>query len=93
VRKHAATLCIGRYVQVHTKYEELTEPRRIELGRPEPYDGIAELWWDSIEDWSPQNPTPERRQAGAELFEDERNFIDHSRSTRWLAEEYVFVGE
>lgn len=26
VQKHAATLRIRRYVQVHTKYEELTEP-------------------------------------------------------------------
>ncbi len=93
VRKHAATLLIRRYLQVHTKYEEQTEPRRIRLDQPEPYDGIAELWWDSIEDRSPQNSSAERRQAAAELFADEQKFIDISRSPIWLGEEHVFVGD
>lgn len=91
VQKHAATLRIRRYVQVHTKYDEFTEPERVRLGRPEPYDGVAELWWDSIEDRYPENPSPERQQAGMALFEDEKNFIDHSRSPVWMAEEHVFV--
>jgi len=91
VRKHAATLRIRRYVQSHTGFDQLNENFRDTHGGPEPYDGVAELWWDSREDLARETPSPQRQQAAAELFEDEKNFIDHSRSPAWFAEEHVFV--
>jgi len=91
VRKHAATLRIRRYVQVHTKYDETNERMRARRNGPEPYDGVAELWWDSLEDFAPATAAPERQQASQELFADEQRFIDHPRSPAWLAEEHVFV--
>ncbi len=91
VQKHAATLRIRRYVQVHTKLEQTQDTMRTRLGRPEPYDGIAELWWDNPEDLSPEVTTPERQQASEELFEDERRFVDHSRSPMWFAEDHVII--
>ena len=33
----------------------------------------------------------EGRKAAAELLEDERLFIDHSKSPIWTAEEHVFI--
>ena len=63
------------------------EPRQ----SPEPFDGIAELWWDSVEEFAPSESSPERRQAGAELLEDERKFIDLPRSPVWMARERPVV--
>ena len=91
VQKHAATLRIRRYVQVHTGYDELNQAFQATHGGPEPYDGVAELWWNSVDDLSAGNLTPEGQQAAAELFEDERKFIDHSSSPVWFADEHVFV--
>ena len=57
------------------------------------YDGVAELWWDSMEDFAGGNATPEGRAAALELLEDERKFIDHARSPLWVSEEHEIVGE
>jgi uncharacterized protein (TIGR02118 family) len=45
VRRHAAALGIERYVQVHAAHDELSELLRASRSAPEPYDGVAELWW------------------------------------------------
>jgi len=92
VQKHADTLRIRRYVQVHTGYDQRNENFQSSHGGPEPYDGVAELWWDSPEGLSSGTPSAERQQASDELFEDEKNFIDHSKSPAWWADEHVFVG-
>jgi uncharacterized protein (TIGR02118 family) len=91
VQKQKDVLGIRRYVQSHTGYDEHNEILRAGLGRPNAFDGVAELWWDNIETYSPENQTPERRAAGQELFEDEQRFIDVLQSPRWLAIEHVFV--
>lgn len=57
----------------------------------EPYDGVAELWWDSIDDLIAGTATTEGQQAAAELLEDERRFIDLGRSPLWLAQEHAIV--
>ena len=33
-----------------------------------PYDGTAELWWDSLEDMKEDFASPEAKQAGADAF-------------------------
>ena len=91
VRRTAGPVETRRYVQTHTIEDERMEQTRQRLGGPEPFDGVAELWWDNIETYSPENQTPERRAAAQELFEDEQRFIDISQSPRWLAIEHVFV--
>ncbi len=50
VRRHAATLRIKRYIQVHTLDSPVNEAMRRSRGAAEPYDGVAELWWDSVQD-------------------------------------------
>ena len=92
VRRHAATLRIRRYVQLHTQEHPLNDALRASRGGPEPYDGIAELWWESREDLRAATASPEGRRAGLELLEDERRFIDLTQSPLWLAEEVPIVG-
>ena len=87
VRRHAQALRIRRYVQLHTVDDPLNAVLRESRGAEEPYDGVAELWWDSREDLERTLATPEAQQAARELLEDEKRFIDLARSTLWLATE------
>jgi uncharacterized protein (TIGR02118 family) len=93
VKRHADTLRIRRYVQTHSRDTDLDEllasPRGSE---PSMYDGVAELWWDSLEDLVAAYSTEAGRAAGAELLEDEQRFIDLPRSPLWLGEENAVVG-
>ena len=91
VKKHSETLRIRRYVQAHTSDSQLTEALRASRPGPEPYDGVAELWFDSAEDVMAGGTTREGRQAGRELLKDEKRFIDISQSPIWIAEENPVV--
>lgn len=91
VRKHAQALRIRRYVQSHTLDSPLNEAIRANRGGPAPYDGVAELWWDSAEEMTAAMASPEGRAAGRELLEDERRFIDLERSPLWVAQEHAIV--
>jgi len=93
VRRHAATLRIRRYVQLHTLDDVINDALRASRGGPEPFDGIAELWWDSREDLAAAAATPEGQRAGAALLEDERRFIHLAESPLWIAEEHPIVEE
>ena len=57
------------------------------------FDGVAELWWDSIDDLMAAGTTPEGADAGQILLEDEQNFIDLSRSCIFFTEEHSIVGD
>lgn len=93
VRSHAKTLGIRRYLQTHTDIGNpgLQQAMAASRGAPEEYDGVAELWWDSVESFAASAGTPEGRAASRELLEDERRFIDHSRSPLWIAAEHTIV--
>ena len=92
VRSHAETLRIRRYVQTHTLDNAgLQGGMASYRGAPEAYDGVAELWWDSLDDLLQAPATPEGRAASLELLEDERRFIDHARSPLWVAAEHEIV--
>jgi uncharacterized protein (TIGR02118 family) len=79
VAERAGALGCVRYVQVHTDLDAVARP-----GRPEPFDGVAELWFSE----DARTGTPEdRRRAAAELLEDERRFIDLEASPLWIGEE------
>ena len=85
-------LRIRRYVQLHSLPEDRASGDIAGArGAPEPYDGVAQLWWDSFEDIS-ANRHPNAAEAGRMLLEDEKKFIDHSRSPLWWGEEKVIIG-
>jgi len=91
VARYASVLRIRRYVQTHTLDDPANAMLAASRGAPEEFDGIAELWWDSVEDLAAAPGTPEGRAAAQALLEDERRFIDHARSPLWLAEEHPIV--
>ena len=93
VRKHAQTLGIRRYTQVHTLDDEATRLLQAGRGGPGAYDGVAELWWESRETLMQSFSSPEGQAAARELLEDEQRFIDLGRSPLWIAEEHPIVNE
>jgi uncharacterized protein (TIGR02118 family) len=92
VRSHAAVLRIRRYVQSHRIETPGNDLLRASRGAEEPYDGAAELWWDSLDDLAAGTSTPDGVRAAQELLDDERRFIDLARSSLWLNEETVVIG-
>ena len=91
VRSHAAALGLERYVQVHAAHDDLGALLRASRGAPEPYDGVAELWWKDRASFEAALATPAAQRAGAELLADERRFIDLASSPLWLGEEHPVV--
>ena len=91
VRRHARALRIRRYVQVHTLDSPVNDALRDSRGTLEPYDGVAELWWDSVEDLIAAATSPEGQKAAQDLLEDERRFIDLQSSALWIGEEHPIV--
>jgi len=92
VRRHADELRIRRYVQTHASDTDLDEALAGTRGsEPRFYDGVAELWWDSMEDLIAASTSEAGQAAGRELVEDEQRFIDLPRSPLWLGEENVVI--
>jgi uncharacterized protein (TIGR02118 family) len=92
VERHADALRIRRYVQVHARDTDLDEAVSGSRGsEPRFYDGVAELWWDSLEELVAAYSTEAGQAAGQALLEDEQRFIDLPRSPLWLGEENVVI--
>ena len=93
VAERAGALRIRRYVQVRTIETPLDDELHRHRGAgSEPYDGVAELWWDSVEDLAGAFGSAEGGAAAQELLEDEGNFIDLEASPVWLAHEHTVFG-
>ena len=88
VRKHQRALNIARYAQSHALANSLTERLMGPRGAPAPYDGVAELWYESREALESVGKNPGAREAGRELIEDEKRFIDLARSPIFVCEEH-----
>ncbi|MEJ1969716.1 MAG: EthD domain-containing protein [Rhizomicrobium sp.] len=86
VARHREVLRIRRYVQMHAGSEAMNAAIAASRQAPAMFDGVAELWWDSLDDII-ANPNPGAAEAGLELLEDERKFIDLPRSPLFFGEE------
>ena len=87
VASHAQALGIRRYVQCHTLAESAFAAMTASRGSQPGYDGVAELWFDSLEQClAARGPTA--REAGRALLEDEARFIDLTRSPLFFAQEH-----
>ena len=91
VRSHADALGIRRYVQVHSIDDAISAAVAGPRQSREPFDGVAELWLDSLDALMVAGRSEAGRAASAELLEDERRFIDLPRSPLFLAEELVVI--
>lgn len=89
VKSVREVLRIQRYVQMHSLPDEVSEPIRASRGAPEAYDGVAQLWYASLEDLAEIGADPAAREAGRMLLEDEKKFIDLARSPLWWGQERV----
>jgi hypothetical protein len=92
VAERAGVLRIARYVQSHT----FDDPRLAGVAKvrhaPEPFDGITQVSWASMEDLAATFDDPRAATAVRELLEDELHFIDLPRSPIFFSEEHVVVG-
>jgi uncharacterized protein (TIGR02118 family) len=93
VKRHAEVLGIRRYVQTHARDTDLDDVLAGSRGsEPRQYDGVAELWWDSVDDLVQAAMSEEGQTAQRALLEDERRFIDLPSSPIWLGDEIAVVG-
>ena len=93
LRRHAQALGIRRYVQSHTVATVLDGPlREVRSLDPEPFDGLAEIYFDSVQAVAGVLATEQGQLIGAELVADEQKFVDLDRSPIWLTEEHLIVG-
>ena len=93
VRSVADAIGAVRYVQSHTVSPELNAFLRQSRGSAEPYDGITEVWWESLEAVQAGMGAPEGLEAQQRLVEDESKFIDFARSCVFMTEEHVVFGD
>ena len=91
VKAHAAALGIHRYVQAHTIDPAMSSAIAAARNAPDPFDGVAELWFD-LESLTQRQGTPAAMEAGRLLLEDERRFIDLANSPIFLAEDHEVIG-
>jgi uncharacterized protein (TIGR02118 family) len=92
VRSHAHARRIRKYVQVHPTGSEIldgiTQRRQ---GRVVDCDGIAEIYWDSLEDILAAGRTPEGQRAQAEIVEHEKQFLQLPSLQFYLGREHIFL--
>ena len=86
VRSLEPVLGIRRYVQTHRLETPLNDVLRASRSALEPFDGVAELWWDDLDALVAATSSPEGSAAGRTLLEDEARFIDLEHSALWLGQ-------
>jgi len=88
VRAVAEVIRARKYVQSHTIDSPVNEALIASRGMSPLFEGITEVWWDSLEDLQQAAATPEGAEALKMLAEDEAGFIDLARSTIFMTEEH-----
>ncbi len=85
-------LGVKRYVQVLPLDSDARNlvigPR---TGLVEPFDGIADLWVDGLDELENNWSTDKAKEYIEIFFKDEKNFIDWSRSTILVSQENVVM--
>lgn len=80
VKRLAKKIGVVRYVQHHAMVPEAAIAMSQGRGLQEPFDGVAEISFESFDALERGNLDPAAAQAQAELTADELKFIDLSRS-------------
>ena len=88
VKSVAGAIGASRYVQSHTILPELNETMVVSRGLQPPYDGVTEVWWETMSALERGMSSPEGVAAQTQLIEDEARFIDFSQSRVFMTEEH-----
>ncbi|MDW6004747.1 EthD domain-containing protein [Vibrio mangrovi] len=93
IKKYADVLGINRYVQSQSIESREIQSQMTSLRNMTDFDfdGIAELWYPSLEIHLNSRNTLEGAQALEEIIADEKRFIDLSRSRMWYSCEYTVL--
>jgi uncharacterized protein (TIGR02118 family) len=89
VKSVAKAIRARKYVQSHTVLPEMAASMSASRKMAPIYEGITEVWWDSVEELNAGGNTPEGQEAGRMLLQDEAKFIDFARSTIFFTEEHL----
>jgi uncharacterized protein (TIGR02118 family) len=92
VKSVADKVGLKKYIQLHTLDTPLNALAREPRGAPEPFDGIAEAWWEDMAALEKALNDPEAASVWKLLIEDEKKFIDLPNSPVWFAEEKHMIG-
>ncbi|MGB0714762.1 MAG: EthD domain-containing protein [Phycisphaerae bacterium] len=85
----AETLGARKYVQDHTVDSPLNGALQESRGMMQAFDGVAEVWFESEQALIEAMSSEEGQKIGAILAEDESKFVDHARSTAFIATEHA----
>ncbi|HEY2711603.1 MAG TPA: EthD domain-containing protein [Chthoniobacterales bacterium] len=88
VKSMAEALGAQRYIQSHTCAAELNQLFADSRHLAPAYDGITEIWWDSVEDLKAAMSTSSGAEAMSTLMTDESRFIDFSQSCAFMTTEH-----
>jgi len=87
--RFARVLRARKYVQSHTVAADVNALLAQTRGMRESFDGITEVWWDSMEDLLEGFSTPEGQEASRLLAEDEARFIELAECSVFVTEEHT----
>lgn len=85
------TLKATEYHQHHTVSTPIDAGLKEGRGDIEPYDGIAEICWDSLETVEVALSHPDAETMFKTLLEDEQKFVDWTRSTVWFCKTHTLL--
>lgn len=88
--KNAHKMNALKYIQTYTVDTPMNKYIKDSRGMREPYDGVAEVWFESMQSLQEGMSSPDGQKLGAYLLEDEKNFINHNKSTAFIAQEVEF---
>ena len=94
IRRRSGCTRFARYIQNHTLDDPMNDALRESRRALPPYAGLTEAWFDRMDlQQIFADPEGEGAQAFGAFLEDEKRFIDFSRSSVWAAKERVFIDD
>ena len=88
VKSVSEAIGASRYVQSNTTLPELNALMIESRGLRAPYDGVTEVWWETMAALERGMSSPAGAEAQAKLIEDEARFIDFRHSRVFMTEEH-----
>jgi uncharacterized protein (TIGR02118 family) len=89
VKSLATAMGFRKYVQSHFQPSPDIESFAAIRGWLAPAEGLAELYWDSVEQMRQALSSPEGQAASQVLAKDEAEFVDMTRISAFLSVEHV----